>query len=218
MRTIDDPRYIKAMSHPLRVRILAMLAERAASPVELAPRLGVSLSLTAYHVRTLYRLGLLELVRTTTVRGAIAHHYRAKDRPLVTDEAWAAASPIAKQAAIGSTLQIIDEYARAAAAAGGFDRREAHLTRTVVELDAQGWRDLSDACMELVRAVERIGEESAARLEAEGPHADRGRGSVVVMAFESGLLSDAPPPAREERPVQEQAGGRRGGGEIAGAR
>src|SRR3712207_8739614 len=34
--TIDDPRFVKAMSHPLRVRILARLAERTASPNELA--------------------------------------------------------------------------------------------------------------------------------------------------------------------------------------
>ena len=34
--SIDDPRYVKAMSHPLRVRILAILQERTASPVELA--------------------------------------------------------------------------------------------------------------------------------------------------------------------------------------
>ena len=28
IKNIDDPRYVKAMSHPLRVRILAMLDER----------------------------------------------------------------------------------------------------------------------------------------------------------------------------------------------
>jgi hypothetical protein len=38
--TIDDPRYVKAMSHPLRVRILAILDERTANPVELAGWLG----------------------------------------------------------------------------------------------------------------------------------------------------------------------------------
>ena len=32
---IDDPRYVKALSHPLRVRILAMLQERTASPSQL---------------------------------------------------------------------------------------------------------------------------------------------------------------------------------------
>jgi DNA-binding transcriptional ArsR family regulator len=36
IKNIDDPRYVKAMSHPLRVRILAMLDERKASPNQLA--------------------------------------------------------------------------------------------------------------------------------------------------------------------------------------
>ena len=111
---IDDPRYVKAMSHPLRVRILALLDERTASPVELAGWLGATLGTVAYHVRTLERMGLIELVRETRVRGAVEHHYRSKARPRVSDEAWAAAPPIAKQAAVSSSLQTIDAYARAA--------------------------------------------------------------------------------------------------------
>ena len=50
---IDDPRYVKALSHPLRVRILAMLRERTASPSQLSRWLGATLGTTAYHVRSL---------------------------------------------------------------------------------------------------------------------------------------------------------------------
>src|SRR3954466_5273637 len=99
------------MSHPLRVRILAMLQERKASPVELADWLGARLGTVAYHVRTLHQLGLIELVDETRVRGAGAHHYRAKEqRPVVSDQAWEQATPMAKQAAVGAALQTIDEY------------------------------------------------------------------------------------------------------------
>src|SRR3954462_11748906 len=143
---IDDPRYVKAMSHPLRVRILAMLEERTASPVELAGWLGASLGTVAYHVRTLYRVGLIELVRETRVRGAVEHHYRSRERPRVSDEAWAAAPPIAKQAARPPPLQTIDPYPRAPSAAGGFGPGNAHLTRTALQLDARGWNELSRAC------------------------------------------------------------------------
>ena len=78
---IDDPRYVKAMSHPLRVRILAILMERKASPVELAQVLEGTLGTVSYHVRTLHQLGLIELVDETRVRGAVEHHYKAKARP-----------------------------------------------------------------------------------------------------------------------------------------
>src|SRR3954447_20789135 len=89
---IDDPRYVKAMRHPLRVRILAMLDERTASTVELGGWLGASLGTVAYHVRTLERMGLVELVHETRVRGAVEHHYNSVERPRVSDDAWAAAS------------------------------------------------------------------------------------------------------------------------------
>jgi DNA-binding transcriptional ArsR family regulator len=188
---IDDPRYVKAMSHPLRVRILALLDERIASPVELAGWLEATLGTVAYHVRTLERMGLVELVRETRVRGAVEHHYRSKQRPRVSDEAWAAAPPIAKQAAVASTLQTIDAYARAASAAGGFDDGNSHLTRTALRLDARGWNDLSRACLRLLAQVDRIEVASKERMQ-RNPHAGETReAALVMMLFESARLSDA---------------------------
>src|SRR5688572_5106926 len=93
---IGDPRYVKAMSHPLRVRILAMLDERVASPNQLAGWLGATLGATAYHVRVLEKLGLIELADETRVRGAVEHHYRSTGRPMVSAQAWASVTQIAK--------------------------------------------------------------------------------------------------------------------------
>jgi DNA-binding transcriptional ArsR family regulator len=186
---IDDPRYVKAMSHPLRVRILALLGERVASPVELAGWLDASLGTVAYHVRTLERIGLIELARETRVRGAVEHHYRATERPTVSDEAWAAAPPIVKQAAVSASLQTIDAYARAASAAGGFDHRNAHLTRTAVHLDARGWNELSRACMRLLAQVDRIEEAAKERIE-RNPHSDETQDiALVMMLFEAARLT-----------------------------
>src|SRR5215216_8183308 len=67
---ISDPRYVKALSHPLRVRILALLQERTASPRELADWLDAPLGTVSYHVRTLHDCGMIELVRESQVRGA----------------------------------------------------------------------------------------------------------------------------------------------------
>ena len=190
---IDDARYVKALSHPLRVRILALLDERTASPVELAGWLDATLGTVAYHVRTLERMGLVELVRETRVRGAVEHHYRSKARPSVSDQAWAAAPPIAKQAAVSSTLQTIDAYARAASAAGGFDHGNSHLTRTALQLDARGWNDLSRACLRLLAQVDRIEDAAKERIQ-RNPHAGETRqAALVMMLFESARLSDARP-------------------------
>jgi DNA-binding transcriptional ArsR family regulator len=180
---------VKAMSHPLRVRILALLDERTASPVELAGWLGATLGTVAYHVRTLERIGLIELVHQTRVRGAIEHHYRAKERPSVSDEAWAAAPPIAKQAAVSASLETIGAYARAASAAGGFDHANTHLTRTTMRLDARGVSDLSRACLRLLAQADRI-EEAAKERTDLNPHADDTHDiALVMMLFETARLT-----------------------------
>lgn len=53
---IEDPRYVKALAHPLRIRLLALLGDREASPVQLAEHVDATLGTVAYHVRTLERL------------------------------------------------------------------------------------------------------------------------------------------------------------------
>jgi DNA-binding transcriptional ArsR family regulator len=190
--SIQDPRYVKAMSHPLRVRILALLDERRASPVELAEVLEASLGTVSYHVRTLHQLGLIELVDETRVRGAVEHHYRAKARPKITDDAWAQAPPIAKQAAVGSSLQMIDEYARASAAAGGFDHSDAALIRLSMRLDEKGWHQLARACTKLFEQAQRIEAESAERMKgAEHSNHDAMDVGLVMMLFEAIRLSEA---------------------------
>jgi DNA-binding transcriptional ArsR family regulator len=191
IKNIDDPRYVKAMSHPLRVRILAMLDERTASPNQLAGWLGASLGTVAYHVRTLEQLGLVELVDETRVRGAVEHHYRARERPNVTAEGWAQAPPIAKQAAVGSSLDVIADYARASAAAGGFDRQEAQLRRSLYRLDAKGFAQLSKACDKLLEQAEKVAAAAAARI-AKDPHADDiVEAGLGLMLFDAVRLSGA---------------------------
>ena len=196
---ISDPRYVKALSHPLRVRILALLQERTASPRGLAEWLDATLGTVSYHVRTLHDVGLIKLVKTTQVRGAIAHHYKAKAGPPVDEEAWASAAPVVKQAAVGAALQTVDDYARASAAAGGFDRGEAHLSRTNLRLDPKGWQQAAKACEKLLADLGRIEEGAATRL-AKQPDADAATdAALALLLFEGVNLT---------RPDQGQATGR----------
>jgi len=189
--SIDDPRYVKAMSHPLRVRIMAMLDERQASPNQLAGWLGASLGTVAYHVRTLLGLGLIELVDETRVRGAVEHHYRAKARPNVTADGWANATPIAKQAAVGSALDVIGEYARVSAAAGGFERPEAQLRRSLVRLDAKGFAQLSKACEKLLEQVEKIETSAADRLSRNADGEAAFEAGFGLLLFEAARLTES---------------------------
>jgi DNA-binding transcriptional ArsR family regulator len=76
----------QALSHPLRARALAILAERTATPKEPAQKLGAPLPHMSYHIRTLAELGVIRLDHTTPQRGAIAHHYRATVRARIVTE------------------------------------------------------------------------------------------------------------------------------------
>jgi len=71
------------MSHPLRAAILRILAERTASPAEMARELREELSNVSYHAKQLVKLECAELVDTRVRRGAIEHLYRATERPLI---------------------------------------------------------------------------------------------------------------------------------------
>jgi DNA-binding transcriptional ArsR family regulator len=195
---IDDPRYVKAMSHPVRVRIMAMLQERKASPNELSQWLGTTLGATAYHVRTLHKLGLIELVDETRVRGAVEHHYKAKARPKVTQENWSKASPVAKQAAVGSQLKMLEDYTNASAAAGGFDRADAVLERKTARVDDKGWAALAAEAAKFLERVDKIEADAAKRIAKAGDEGAIDAG-VVLLGFESVPLSNQIPESTKKR-------------------
>ncbi len=195
-RDITDPQVAKALAHPLRTRILVALEGRTASPSELAAELDAPLGVLSYHVRRLTALGFVKLVRRVPRRGAVEHYYTATARPRITDEAWSAVPAVVKQATISAALDQVGGYVSAAAASGGFDAAEAHLTRSPVTVDAEGWRALArelDAMTERIRKIEaesekrlRPGPGSAAAGAGVGAGAvDRRDASVVLMLFES---------------------------------
>ena len=78
----------KALSHTLRAQALTALAERTASPKEIADELEEALPNVSYHVRVLENLGLVELVEEEAVRGAVAHFYRAVEQEISGNPAW----------------------------------------------------------------------------------------------------------------------------------
>jgi len=85
---LDYQRIAEAFVHPLKLRVLALMAEppprRAVpqrtpepgwSPNRLYAALGEPLGNVSYHVRELEKAGLIELVATKQRRGALEHYY-----------------------------------------------------------------------------------------------------------------------------------------------
>ena len=187
---ISDPRIIKALTHPLRIQILAALGERTASPSELADELKAPLGNVSYHVRQLAALGLIKLVKRTPRRGAIEHHYKAVVRPQITDDAWAGTPATVKNAVVGAALGDVGTAVTAAAAAGGFSRADSHLTRTQLKLDDRGFKDVDKELNATLKRLEKIADDAGKRLAKGGDEAAHGA-TVVMMAFGDGDESAA---------------------------
>jgi DNA-binding transcriptional ArsR family regulator len=191
---INDPRLVKALAHPLRVQILAVLQEGTASPSALAEELSAPLGNVSYHVRILANLGLLKLVRKRQRRGAIEHIYQANGRVRVSDRAWGQVPGIVKSAMVDATLEQVGRYVEQSATMGGFERPEAHIIRQPMRLDAKGWKELSGAVGELLKRANSIEDESRKRLE-KANHDGELEAGLVMMLFEGAPGGAAPVPA-----------------------
>jgi DNA-binding transcriptional ArsR family regulator len=179
-----DPRIAKALSHPMRARILGILDERVASPNEIAEMIDERLPNVSYHVRALLDLGCIELVDTAQRRGAIEHYYKAVVRPFFSDRDWKRLPRSGRQAISDVALKVVWEDVSAAIKAGTFDgRSDRHLSHNDITLDEEGWRDVRNALAGMLDEVEKIESASAARLKRSG---DEGiPATIVAMQFES---------------------------------
>lgn len=131
------------VAHPTRARAFMILAERTASPVEIAQEIGKDVGHVGYHVRKLQQLNLIELVDERPVRGAVEHFYRAIARPFVTEEEFAA-QPLEErelytrhilQLHVSDVAQALDEQV--------FDKRTGRwLVRLPMVVDEEGFEEL----------------------------------------------------------------------------
>ena len=191
-----EPALAKALSHPLRMRILTILGQRVASPVELATELDVPLNNLSYHVRTLLDLGCIELVRTEPRRGTLEHFYRAIERPIISADEWSTIPFNVRRAIADGVLTQIAKDLKTAAARGGFDRPDVHLTRTPLMLDEQGWEELGTLTMDLLERADKIQAQSAGRIAARKKN---GETADTFAATLSMLLFEQPPPKPRSR-------------------
>lgn len=161
-------RVAKALTHPMRAKVLEILDRRVASPAEISNQLGVGVSHISYHVKVLKELECVELVAKHKRRGAIEHRYRAVARPYLSDRAWAQVSHTSRQGISDALLKAIGDEATEALAAGTLaGRHDSHLSRTQLVLDETGWRQVGELLEKTLNRVLAIQEESSARLAQE---------------------------------------------------
>jgi DNA-binding transcriptional ArsR family regulator len=145
---------VKGLSHPVRVECLTVLTRRIASPRELSDILDHDLSNISYHVRVLDELGLIELVREESVRGAVAHFYKAVERPILSESEWQQLPSQVRKAISVYGWDLLFKDAAEAIEKGTYDsRQDVHLGRTTLLLDSEGFARLNRQLEDLVEVV-----------------------------------------------------------------
>jgi DNA-binding transcriptional ArsR family regulator len=183
-RRPDERTLVKALSHPLRVRILALLNVRIASPSWLAYELGETLGNVSYHVGELVRFDCIELVRTEAVRGTTKHYYRATRRPYFDDAEWKRLPVSARQAVSGTVVQMIfDEFSDSAAAGKLDERTDRHLSRSPLILDELAWTEMNEILTESLDRVLRL--QAAAKERIGAGEAQPIYAAMILAGFET---------------------------------
>jgi DNA-binding transcriptional ArsR family regulator len=173
---------LKALGHPVRMRLLTFVAQRGeASPVEMSRALDIPLATVSHHTRVLRDLKYIELSRTVQRRGAVEHYYRALEAPFLDDDDWEMLPIPARRRVSMQLFRQVFEEAAAAGRAGAFDAAGAHIARRTLDLDAQGWRDLSRAVSTLLRRVEAIQARSDTRRDGEPIEDETARPSELAI-------------------------------------
>jgi len=162
------------VSHPLRSRCLTALADRTASPAELAHEFRKPLSDVSYHVATLLKAGAIELVGERPVRGSIQHFYRAISMPYVNTVENADLSLEERLDFARIAFQLTAADATNALDAGILNRRpDAYVVRMPMVVDEDGWSELAELYAEMVERVFAVRAASDQR-RAERRGADAG--------------------------------------------
>lgn len=189
MAAVETDRPVKGTlaaiaSHPTRIRCYFILAERTASPNEMARAMETSVDHVAYHVRRLKRFGAIELVGTEQRRGATEHYYRAVERPMISSAEWAALSRDERASVSRVVLQHVFADAVGAEDAGTFDSRtDRSLIRLPVVVDDQGFAEISALHDELYERTLEIWSQSLERL-GKNPESKGISAMATTMLFE----------------------------------
>jgi predicted transcriptional regulator len=141
------------------IRVLTVLAERAASPKDIGQVLSMKTQTVGHHIEKLLTLGMIELIEERDVGGTMLHVYRAIIRPMVEADEWDALSVNERQKFSAWIVQLVVADAAKSLEAGAFDfHASRHLSRVPMVVDQEG---LDEVAAIQDRALDEILEKQA---------------------------------------------------------
>ncbi len=184
-RSIDQ-RIIKALAHPLRVEILAILNDRMASPNELSKELEEGLSQVSYHVKVLRDFDMIRMVKTEPRRGAVEHYYRASSKVFIPAWLMKLIPKSAQREMFGDVLADIEQDVGTSLETGTFDKRNDWVVgRDPRVLDGKGREDTEEAAAEFYERYDEIAGEATNRLAKGEGDGESIPTTAVLLVFGS---------------------------------
>jgi DNA-binding transcriptional ArsR family regulator len=179
-----DRALVDAVGHRVGYAIFRVLTEHPASATELADLLSQPRSTVGDHLRKLIASGLVESAGEEAKRGTTERFYRAAPRARWLDDEVTGqldrrqkrrtALHVAREAATDTFSALQSDLLD--------DRNDWCVGSSRIAVDSRGWKELADLHRHVLEEVERVREESAARLEGEAD--DRLRAISWVMLLE----------------------------------
>jgi DNA-binding transcriptional ArsR family regulator len=160
---------VRALAHPLRLRLIELFAAGPLTAKQAAQKLGQPPTRLYHHVATLERAGLLRLARTRAVRGATEKYFALARQPLRSlgrDGTDAMQQATARdRMAISVTLfdRARGELMRALDAGALQKKRPLIALRALARTSPSGARRLQRELMAVIRRLQRDKKRRAAR-------------------------------------------------------
>jgi predicted transcriptional regulator len=171
------------VGHRVGYAIFRALTERPASATELAAVLSQPRSTVGDQLRKLISSGLVESAGEETTRGTAERFYRiAPGSRWLDDEATGrldsrqkrrTALRVAREAAVDTTLALRSDRLD--------HRNDWCVGSSRITVDLQGWTELAEIHRRLLEEVERVRDESAARLDDGGEEPLRAVSWVTLL-------------------------------------
>jgi DNA-binding transcriptional ArsR family regulator len=184
LKTFFDRRLIKAIGHPVREHILAVLNERTASAREISEELGADVSSFYHHMEELENLECIERVGTKQKRGAKEHFFKARRTVFFDDEAWRQLPSTFKGDQTASILQFLFDDVVGALKEETFNARDdRHVSWMPGYLDVEGWAEAVELMNHTADRLGAIRDAAASRLARAG---EQGIPATIgILGFET---------------------------------
>lgn len=178
-----DARFAKAISHPLRVRIMVELYRAPMSPAEYAAKFGEALENVAYHFRTLMECDCIRVIGKRARRGATEHFYENTQHALFSEEEFSQLPPAVRGSFSASILTTFMDQAAEALLTNKLDSHDSrHLTWQRLQVDEEGFAAIMSRLDELFEwlHVEQMAAGERMKRSGEKPIAT----TVALFGFE----------------------------------